>query len=216
MIQDRIILEIVGYLASALVAVSLTMRSIIRLRLINLIGAVIFTIYGVLIGAFPVAFVNAFIVLIDLYYLLEMVRVKEYFTILDARQDSLYLERFLEHYQADIRKFLPDFRINPEKEWIGFFVLRNMVPAGLVLGEVFGEEFLVHLDYVIPGYRDFKIGRFVYTREQQRFGAMGVRAVVSPSGSRAHRRYLERMGFSPEEGGQCYRLQLTNLEAEAA
>mgnify|MGYP001159294068 CR=1 FL=1 len=216
MIQDRLVLEIVGYAASALVALSLTMRSIVRLRVINLVGAVIFTVYGILIGAFPVAFVNAFIVVIDLYYLLEMLRTREYFTVLDAQQDSQYLQRFIEHYQQDIRTFLPDFDYQPGEALIGFFVLRNMVPAGLVLGEVHGEEFLVRMDYVIPGYRDFKIGRYVYTREQQRFSEMGVRAVISPAGSKAHQRYLERMGFTAEEGGACYRFNLTELSDEAA
>ncbi len=43
------IFEIVGYVASILVAVSLLMRSILRLRVINLIGAITFVIYGLLI-----------------------------------------------------------------------------------------------------------------------------------------------------------------------
>ncbi len=58
--------EIIGYIASALVAISLMMSSILKLRVINLIGAAFFTVYGLLIGAYPVAVVNFIIVLIDI------------------------------------------------------------------------------------------------------------------------------------------------------
>ena len=61
--------EMLGYLASVFVAVSLTMRSLTKLRVINLIGSLLFTAYGLIIGAYPVATVNAFIVLVNIYYL---------------------------------------------------------------------------------------------------------------------------------------------------
>ena len=50
-----------------LVAISLMMSCILKLRLINLLGAILFTLYKRLIGAIPVAIMNLFIVLIDLY-----------------------------------------------------------------------------------------------------------------------------------------------------
>ena len=65
--------EIIGYFASVLVAISLMMSSILKLRVINLLGAALFTLYGLLIGAYPVAVMNFFIVLIDLYYLRELI-----------------------------------------------------------------------------------------------------------------------------------------------
>jgi hypothetical protein len=61
--------EMLGYLASVFVAVSLTMRSLTKLRVINLIGALLFTVYGLIISAYPVAVVNGFIVLVNIYYL---------------------------------------------------------------------------------------------------------------------------------------------------
>ena len=64
--------ELLGYSASVLVALSLSMRSLLKLRVINLSGAVLFTIYGLVIGALPVAALNFFIVLVNLYYLHQM------------------------------------------------------------------------------------------------------------------------------------------------
>ena len=61
--------ELLGYMASVFVAVSLMMRSVTKLRMINLVGAILFTVYGLVIAAYPVAVVNGFIVLVNLYYL---------------------------------------------------------------------------------------------------------------------------------------------------
>ena len=62
-------LELLGYLASILIAISLMMRSLNKLRIINLVGSLLFTVYGFTIGAYPVAALNAFIVLVNVYYL---------------------------------------------------------------------------------------------------------------------------------------------------
>ncbi|MCI2964251.1 MULTISPECIES: YgjV family protein [Shewanella] len=72
--DNAIIWEWVGYLASVVVAVSLMMSNIKKLRWWNLIGAALFVAYGVAIGAYPVALVNFFIVLIDTYYLVKLYR----------------------------------------------------------------------------------------------------------------------------------------------
>lgn len=62
-------LEMLGYAASLFVAVSLMMRSLVKLRIINLVGSLLFTAYGLMIAAYPVAVVNGFIVFVNLYYL---------------------------------------------------------------------------------------------------------------------------------------------------
>jgi len=66
--------EWVGYLASVVVAISLMMANIKKLRWWNLVGAVLFVAYGLAIDAIPVALVNFFIVLIDAYYLVKLYR----------------------------------------------------------------------------------------------------------------------------------------------
>jgi hypothetical protein len=69
-------LEFLGYLASTLVAISLMMRSLTKLRVINLSGSLLFTVYGFSIGAYPVAVLNAFIVLVNIFYLQKQVSGK--------------------------------------------------------------------------------------------------------------------------------------------
>ncbi len=188
--------ELIGYLASVLVAVSLMMSSIVKLRIINLVGAVCFTVYGLVIHAYPVASVNAFIIIIDTYYLIEMFSQKEYFTILEVHADSEYLKRFLLFYQRDIARFFPDVAIVPSDTHMIFFVLRNMVPTGLFIAETRDRQSLMTiLDFVIPGYRDFKIGEFIFSKSAEFFLQKGFRTLYSPPSSQAHEAYLHRMGF---------------------
>lgn len=72
--DNATIWEWVGYLASVVVAISLMMSNIKKLRWWNLVGAALFVAYGLAINAIPVALVNFFIVLIDAYYLIKLYR----------------------------------------------------------------------------------------------------------------------------------------------
>lgn len=190
--------EIIGYVASALVAISLLMTSILRLRLINIIGAIVFVIYGLLIGAYPVAVVNFVIVLINLYQLNKLFRLEDEFRLLDSDVESSYLQQFIEYHQKDIAKFYPQFTDNSlENNQFVVFVLRNMLPVGLfVASKPVEGRAIVKLDYVIPGYRDFKVGQYLYNQKMEVFKSEGIRELISYSGNETHEKYLKRMGFA--------------------
>ncbi|WP_414632640.1 YgjV family protein [Clostridium sp. UBA5119] len=68
------LIEWIGYLASILITISMFMKEIFKLRFINLMGCILFVIYGLIIGAYPVAIANAIIVFINLYYLYKLFR----------------------------------------------------------------------------------------------------------------------------------------------
>lgn len=187
------IIEIIGYAASVLVAVSLTMKGIVKLRLLNLIGAVFFTIYGIVISAYPIVVVNGFICFVNLYYLYDIFKVKEFFRILEVKHDSEYLDYFLEFHQAEIKKYMPAFKAPDSKNSIVFFILRNSIPAGLIYAERRTDSSLfIELDFVIPGYRDLKIGKYVY---ENIFNYTGVNRLYSYPGNPKHEAYLKKMGF---------------------
>lgn len=50
--SNHLLLELIGYSAYLLIAISLMMSSILRLRIINSLGAVTFVVYGLAIGAY--------------------------------------------------------------------------------------------------------------------------------------------------------------------
>lgn len=70
-------IEYVGYCASILIAISLTMTSIIQLRIINSIGCLLFVIYGIKVEAYPVAIANAVIIVINIYNLYKLFKMKK-------------------------------------------------------------------------------------------------------------------------------------------
>ena len=189
------IYELIGYLASILVAISLMMTSVLRLRVINMIGAITFTVYGLLIQAYPVAAVNVLIVGINIYHISRMYREREYFRVLEMQPDAEYADEFLRFHEEEIRSFQPGFERPSGPEAIALFVLRDLVPAGLLLGRVEGDVLRVDLDFVIPGYRDLKVGDYLFRQRAELFREKGVRRIVSPAGTDEHARYLERMGF---------------------
>ena len=187
--------ELIGYIGSILVAISLMMRSLLRLRIINLFGALFFAIYGILLGAYPVAFLNGLIVCIDLYYLFQMWRQKDFFTFLEVSPKSEYLRAFVEFYKDDIAEIIPTYTHETDEALLCFFILRNMMPAGLFIAKVQGEEAHIQVDYVIPNYRDFQVARFIFEENAAFFIQRGIRRFVSEGGSAIHRTYLEKMGF---------------------
>ncbi|WP_343415549.1 hypothetical protein [Candidatus Amarolinea dominans] len=75
----------------------------------------VFTIYGVLIHAYPVAVLNALIVLIDLYYLIEMARARAYFALLEVTAESKYLPAFLRFHAQGIQQFFPTSTTRPTR-----------------------------------------------------------------------------------------------------
>lgn len=187
--------EIVGYVASVLVLISLMMSSVLKLRLINLAGALFFVIYGVLIRAYPIMVVNFAIILVNLYYLYRMFTNKEYFMLLHVDSNSTYLHHFLDFYHEDIKKLEPDYRFSPSENQLIIFVLRNMIPAGLFIGERTADGvFNIYLDYVIPEYRDSKIGKHLFHHSRY-FQQHGIHKLVSSPHSEPHEKYLKYMGF---------------------
>ena len=193
-------LEMIGYMGSVLVAISLMMRSLLRLRMINSAGCVVFVLYGILIHAYPVAILNAFIVCINAFYLIRMFRQKDYFHLLEISHDSAYLSNFLDFYQDEVKEIYPDYVHNTESNHPTWLVLRNMVPAGVFILERGGAQAQVLLDYVIPTYRDFRVARFFYHEQAGYFHNQGIDYFVSAPGRPRHAKYLERMGFRLNDG----------------
>lgn len=68
------VIGIMGYSASVLVAVSLMMKNIVPLRIVSLAGCFLFTLYGIAISAWPVALMNGFGCIVNIYHLIKLRR----------------------------------------------------------------------------------------------------------------------------------------------
>ena len=66
-----IIMEIIAYIATAIVLISFMLKDVRTLRLLNTIGCFLFLIYGVYHQTLPIAFLNASIMIVNIYYLIR-------------------------------------------------------------------------------------------------------------------------------------------------
>lgn len=217
-------LEILGYAASVITAVSLMMASHVRLRIVNLIGASTFAAYGFLISAYPVGVMNAFVACIDIYFLYKIMRSKVLFTLLPMPASDVYFRKFLDFYQKDITRFFPDFAFSSPLmagsfdelagDRVCLYILRNMVTAGVFTARRDPEDpsaLQVELDYVVPEFRDYRTGSFLFKEQAGFFRGIGIRRIIADTGSPAHARYLEHVGFQAAAGlqeGKASRFEL--------
>ena len=199
-------LQWMGYVASVIIMVSMMMNSIIKFRWINCIGALLFSAYGFLIHAYPVGVLNGIILLVDIYYLVQIYSKKETFEILEINAESVYLKRFLSFHDSNIQKILPGFSYHPDRNTVSFYILRNMSVAGLFLAHRENtNELHVGLDYVLPEYKDFKNGKYVYFNLKQKFIDAGYTKVVAKGNNVSYFRYLKRLGFKEIKPGEYFK-----------
>ena len=193
-------LEMIGYLGSVLVGISLMMPSLVRLRIINSVGCLVFVLYGILIHAYPIAILNGFIFGINVFHLIRMFRQKDYFQLVEISHDSTYLNNLLEFYGNEIALIYPDYDHGMQVNQPTYLVLRNMVPAGVFVYQMNGAQAKILLDYVIPMYRDFRVAHFVYHEKAGYFHQQGIERFVAAPGRASHAKYLKRMDFRLEGG----------------
>ena len=199
------VIEWIGYIASVVVAVSLTMSSIIKLRWYNLAGSVVFSFYGFAIGSLPVGLLNLFIAIANIYYLISIYSRKEAFKILSIQHDNAYFKYFLDYYHHEIERFFPDFKkfknsiLEENKNPLTLLILRNAAVAGIFIGQKNGDEVLVDLDFVIPEYRDLKPGNYLFSKNAGYFTNQGIFRIRSLAKNKKHFYYLKQMGFMEQK-----------------
>lgn len=192
--------EWLGYIASLIVLISLLMSSVKKLRWVNLFGSLVFATYGFLINALPVAIMNGGIVIINVYYLIQMYKQKDYFSITPLDENMNYFDYFMTFHKEDIKGFITKEYEVGDKSLMKIFILRNTVPAGVFIGKkISDDEMEVYVDYVTPQYRDFKVGHYLFTEQNDVFVKQGVKSLISHPGTDKHQKYLIKMGFVEKE-----------------
>ena len=198
------LLQIIGYVGSALVLLSLMMSNIYRLRVINLMGASVACFFAVMTDSYPFMVMNGCIALIDVYYLVQMHRRQDMFSTLQIyNRKSNFLRRFMEfHREADKVSFPQQFDLEMVKDPQIFFILRNLIPVGLL---IFTEEphdvIRIHMDYISPDYRDMKNAKFLYRDVlRSKLRDRGFKTIEAAPYNESFEKYLQKVGFKEEKG----------------
>ena len=189
-------IEMIGYVGSGLVLISFLMVSVVKLRLVNSIGSVIFTIYALIIHSYPTAVMNACLVLINLHFLWKMTHDKVQYELVRVQASDPVVKHILNLYREDIGKCFPGNSMDYEKTDRGYVVFQNNIPVGVTLGTEKDGVFDLMLDYSIPQYRDCSIGRFLVSKLPEE----GIRKLVYRGNVENHKAYLFKLGYSDHEG----------------
>lgn len=194
--------ELFGYLGSVLVLVSMLMTSVVRLRVINLIGSAIFAAYAILIHSYPTALLNGCLVGVNVYHLLRLRReAPGGYEIQPLGPGESFTAWFLDRYRADAVRFFPPADVEAAQHAEGFAVFYDDRAAGVLLGHRRGERFEILLDYSTPSFRDCSVGAFLYAELPRR----GITVLSCKTDSPEHLHYMEKMGFLPQTDGSFLR-----------
>ena len=189
--DTHILIEAFGYLGSLLVLVSMLMTSVKKLRIINTIGSLIFTIYAIIIKSYPTAFMNFCLILINLRFLWKMSDTEKEYEIVECDKKDTLLQYLLDHYRADIETIFPGIELNMDEINKVYVVFCEGKPVGMSLGILKDDEMELKLDYSIPEYRDFSIGSYLFDYIRK----TGVDTITYKGPDINHKDYLNSQGF---------------------
>lgn len=191
-------LELFGYLGSTLVVVSMLMASVVKLRVINVIGSIISGIYALIIGSFPLALMNFCLIVINVYNLNKLLKTKKQFEIVKSNGSDPLVKYFLNYNYRDVVTYFPSFADYNMTEDVAFVVFCKGNPAGILLGkELRSDTVDVMLDYSVPAYRDCSVGAYLYSN----LNTYGIKKLIlTHKQSDAHIHYLNKMGFEKKGG----------------
>lgn len=193
-----ILLELIGYTGSLLVIVSMLMTSVVKLRVINTVGSVIFCGYALAIHSYPTAAMQVCLIVINLINLYKLNNTKKEYAAVNTTASDSFLYYFLCSNEIDIKRFFPDFSKAESDDTI-ILITCESVPAGVFIAKNKGNsEFNVKLDYTTPAYRDCSAGKFLYAHLKK----MGIKKITAETKIPAHEKYLHKMGFSQD--GDCF------------
>ena len=191
------VLEAIGYVGSALVLVSFLMTSVVRLRIVNMCGSLISFVYALIVHAIPLAVMNAALVAINLYFLWKTGQTKANYTLLKMAPQDPFLQHLLSAYQSDIRKCFPHVDPQAPQAALAYVILCEDAPAGVVLGTAADGQLDLYLDYSLPKYRDYSMGRFL----KEKLPAEGYTQLRYAGSTENHEAYLKKMHFEPQGDG---------------
>ena len=196
------VLEIIGWVGSAILVWSLMQTQIIRLRLFNLVGCIILIGYNAALEVWPMAGLNTALLVINVVNLVRLRADRQSgneYEVVEVAPDSAYLQFLLRKHAADIAQFSPGFTPDALRDGSAFLILHGDETAGYVLLHDAGDGVAqIDLDYVTERFRTLSPGRFVF-HSSGLLPDKGFRRVLTAPGTTAG--YYEKIGFTPAGAG---------------
>jgi hypothetical protein len=192
-------LDILGWAGSALLVYSVLQTRILRLRFFNCVASVLLLIFNAAIHVWPMVGLNLALTAINGFYIVRLVRGRHdsrSYQVVEVLPTEGYLRHLLHSFDTDIQRFNPGFSTSDaDGAEFGSLILTGAETVGVVLARDAGDRSAqVELDYVLPKYRDFTPGEFVY-RQGGPFTSRGYQRVIAPPDMLGADAYLPKIGF---------------------
>ena len=188
------IIEMIGYFGSILVIVSMLMTSVVKLRIINTIGSVIFCGYAICIHSYPTAAMQVCLIAINIINLYKLMNTKKEYKAVMVKSEDGFLNHFLDENFADISRFFPDCS-KPLPEDSVILIMCGQNPVGVFVASPENadspDSLNIKIDYTTPAYRDTSAAKFLFAHLK----SQGIKKVSAKTIIPAHKRYLKKMGF---------------------
>lgn len=196
----------IGYLASAFLAASLVVSNAFKFRWYSLGGQVTFIIYGFMINAMPVVIANGILLVINIIQMVRLYQIQEAFDLVQISTHDELISCFIRRNKKDIESYFPEFAESNSGDK-AFVTLRDLTVANLFIFRMKGEgEANVLINYTIPKYRDYKVGKFIFGQEKEKLLTQGVKKISYDKVSHAgHAKFLTLLGFTKLPDGKYER-----------
>ncbi len=194
--DTQTIIEAVGYIGSFLVLISFLMSSVVKLRIVNSVGSVIFTIYAFIIHSYPTAIMNVCLVAINIYYLVKLSNTSIEYDFVKIQKGDSFISYVIECFGDDIKKCFPGINLDFSESNVEYAICHKGSPVALFIGKKNGNEIDIDLDYSMPEFRDFSIGKFL----QSKLPDEGVSKLIYRGSDKNHKAYLAKTGFVKKDG----------------
>ncbi len=190
------IIELIGYVGSALVLISFLMVSVVKLRLVNTVGSTIFMVYALIIHSYPTAIMNLCLVLINIRFLWKTTHSTIEYDLVPVNKGEKMVKYILDYYRNDIEKCFPGNSTDYSEANCGYIVCYKSNPVGIMLGTEKDGVLDLVLDYSSPEYRDFSVGYFLMSRLPE----YGIKKLTYRGDVKNHKAYLSKIGFIEKKG----------------
>ena len=187
--------EVIGYTGTALVILSMMMTSVTKLRVLNICGSVLSTVYAVLGAAWPIVIMNVCLMCINAFHLIRGFVQKKRFGYVRLGAADPTAEYVLSIHKKEIEKDFPEYTLTGQRDAEIHVVYAEAEAVGMLVGHTEDGCFFIEMDYVVPKYRD-AVGKFLLPSMKQE----GIRRLTCSVGSKTHERYMKKLGFANDGG----------------
>lgn len=189
--------EWIGYLASVLVALSLLMSSVKRLRWINMLGSFVFAIYGLAIMSVPVLLMNTFLVFVNLWFLIKLKQSKNTLIHLKYEDwaDALVRKFMCKNHKA-LKVHFPNFDYLKSESQL-FMIYSGFEIAGFISGLVRNNLLNIEAVYIAPKYKDFNFPEKLLLENKLALRTFDAQNFRFNQTEECTLKYLKQYGFIP-------------------